>query len=435
MPIGLRDVNRSNSESERLSTRSWAVAGRARILVLAAVVSTIPAAGAAMQSADSVGRTDYLTFAQGAVPLSIGGPGAALGPNAEHQVHWIDGNPTPRGFIRTEDPDVVTEFTYELPALTTFDRLAVPSVLEVPSPSTTFARNVEVLGSALGPTDGFVTLASGTLTTHDGRDQVTELAIVASVPVRWVMIRLSGGIEVLADPIGIEFSEIIGNGRQEAVPLAEHFTGAWDSRFVKMELEQRGPLVVGCYDSQAELEGTVTGNTLRARGVDLGGARTESLFVLSVLPDGTLTGVRSTNGGPFRLYSGGPVDDVPRLRCVEPPPPRLGCGSVIHGINFGFDSAEILPASGPVLARLYDGLQGDQSAAVDIVGHTSSEGSEEYNRGLSERRAGAVVADLVARGLGADRLNPVGAGEGQPIASNDDEAGRALNRRVEVVCR
>ncbi len=388
-----------------------------------------------VQEAEEPARTDYLTFAQGAVPLSIGGPGATMGPDAETQVFWIDGDPTPRVLVTTEDMEVYTEFTYELPALTTFDRFAVPEVTEVPGPSATFTRYVEVLGSAVGPDDGYVTLASGTLETHPRRGQVTELTVASTPAVRWVKLKLQGGIVILEERMGFEFSEIIGNGTQETPPLAEHFSGAWDSRFVKLELVQDGPLVAGCYDTQGLLEGTVTGNTLTARGVDQGGAQTISLFILSVLADQSITGVRSTNGGPFRLYTGPAVEDVPRLDCRQSPPPPLTCGSVIHGINFAFDSAAILEDSEPVLADLHEGLAADPAAAIEIRGHTSSEGSDAYNLRLSEQRAQSVVADLVARGLAADRVNAVGVGEAEPIASNNDEAGRALNRRVEVACQ
>jgi hypothetical protein len=411
----------------------WSLAV-AFLVAAPAVTDPWPGQDIAVTSAqDSPPRIDYLSFAQGAVPLSIGGPGAELGPNTEHQVRIVDGDPTPFSFITITVMDVITEFTYELPAPTTFDRLAVPHVLEVPGPSQTFTRQVDVLGSSSGPDDGFVLLASGTLEVHRARGQETELAITARPAVRWVKIRLQGGINVLRDRMGFDFSEIIGNGVQEPRPLASSFTGAWDSRFVKMELLQDGPLVSGCYDSQGLLEGVVDGNILRARGVNQGRDQVVSLFVLSVLGDGTLTGVHSTNGGPFRLYTGGPVDDVATLDCLMPPPPP-GCGSVVYGINFDFDSAQIRSESEAVLASLYQGLAADTSASVAIRGHTSSEGSEAYNLELSQKRAQSVVDDLARRGLAANRLSAVGVGEAEPIASNNDEAGRSLNRRVDVVC-
>jgi outer membrane protein OmpA-like peptidoglycan-associated protein len=87
------------------------------------------------------------------------------------------------------------------------------------------------------------------------------------------------------------------------------------------------------------------------------------------------------------------------------------------------------------LLALYDGLKGDTSASINIEGHTSSEGTTAYNQTLSQNRANAVVADLVKRGISNKRIGALGVGEVRPIASNNDENGRAMNRRVEVVCK
>jgi len=61
----------------------------------------------------------------------------------------------------------------------------------------------------------------------------------------------------------------------------------------------------------------------------------------------------------------------------------IGCGSVIHGIHFEFDSATIRPESEEHLVALYDGLKTSAAAAVTVIGHTSSEGSDAYNEQLS----------------------------------------------------
>jgi outer membrane protein OmpA-like peptidoglycan-associated protein len=102
---------------------------------------------------------------------------------------------------------------------------------------------------------------------------------------------------------------------------------------------------------------------------------------------------------------------------------------------FAFDSAEIRAESAGVLEELFRGLRADANATIVIEGHTSDEGTEEYNQDLSERRAQAVVTDLVRRGLSQGRLSAAGFGERRPIASNSDESGRSLNRRVEVKCQ
>ncbi|MEL6201687.1 MAG: OmpA family protein [Pseudomonadota bacterium] len=208
------------------------------------------------------------------------------------------------------------------------------------------------------------------------------------------------------------------------------FTGIWEGRGVDIELAQENATVTGCYDIGGKLSGNVDGAVLRALGRDDAGIASQ--FVLIADINGTLRGVRSTNGAPFRVYDGEPSTGGPV--CEAPVTESLGCGDTVYGIGFEFDSAQLRPGSKPVLDDLFDGLSGDGSANMVIVGHSSSEGAEDYNRDLSLRRAEAVVQALVSRGLDGTRITAAGKGEDEPIASNDDEAGRSLNRRVEISC-
>jgi outer membrane protein OmpA-like peptidoglycan-associated protein len=380
------------------------------------------------------GRTDYLTFAQGAVPVAIGGDGAKLGATFEHAVRIIDGDTTNFTFVNRASAGTATEFVYQLPASTTFDRFAVPDIRETPSPNQTFARLIEIHGSPAGPDAGYTLLASAALRTHARRTDITEIAPVARLPVTWVKLRLVGGINIATPESFFSFSEIIGNGVQETPALVDHFKGTWLWRGTSITLRQAGPVVTGCYDRNGVLSGTVIGNILRATGID-SDDNTKSIFILSVV-GGDIRGVRSTNGAPFRVWTvPAAAAGAPGPRCADPSQPAVGCGSIIHGITFDLDSAVIRPESEPVLAELFKALSADRSAAIVIEGHTSSEGTDTYNLGLSERRAQAVVADLTRRGLAAARMRAVGAGEVRPIASNNDENGRSMNRRVEVQCR
>lgn len=406
------------------------------VFTLVGVCSWVVAARAQPRptgAADPPARVDYLTFAHGAVPVAIGGAGAKLGATFEHAVRIIDGDPTAFTVVSRATADTDTEFVYELPALTTFDRFAVPGISETPSPTDTFTKHVEIHGSASSATEGFVLLASATLETHKARGMVTELPIVATLPVRWIRLRLVGGINVMRPQSNFEFSEIVGNGAQEPAAPVDHFTGAWRTMGLRLQLRQQGVLVSGCYDRTGQLSGSVTGNILRATGINPSD-NTRSGFILSVAADGSVRGVRSSNGAPFRLYTLAAAPGDASLDC-EQRTPSLGCGSVIHGITFAFDSAEIRPESEAVLAELHKGLSADTHATVVIEGHTSSEGADDYNQRLSERRAQAVVADLVRRGVAKARLTAAGIGEARPIAPNTDESGRSLNRRVEVICR
>jgi outer membrane protein OmpA-like peptidoglycan-associated protein len=70
---------------------------------------------------------------------------------------------------------------------------------------------------------------------------------------------------------------------------------------------------------------------------------------------------------------------------------------------------------------------------VSIEGHTDNTGTAQGNKALSEERAKAVVAAVAAKGVAAARMGAVGWGQDKPVADNGTEAGRARNRRVEVV--
>lgn len=101
-------------------------------------------------------------------------------------------------------------------------------------------------------------------------------------------------------------------------------------------------------------------------------------------------------------------------------------------VSFDFDRAEVKPAFRPSLDKLGDLLIKYNRTIVHVVGHTDSKGSDAYNMELSQRRAYAVTDYLASRGVPMDRLRSEGRGEREPRATNETEAGRQLNRRVEV---
>jgi len=108
--------------------------------------------------------------------------------------------------------------------------------------------------------------------------------------------------------------------------------------------------------------------------------------------------------------------------------------NIPSGVNFAYDSATVQPQFQRTLDQVASVLAdpANNRTYIDVYGHTDSTGSDAYNQGLSERRAVAVADALSSRGVQAARIATRGFGETQPIASNETDAGRADNRRVEI---
>ena len=105
----------------------------------------------------------------------------------------------------------------------------------------------------------------------------------------------------------------------------------------------------------------------------------------------------------------------------------------LDGVNFEFNSARLDANSKRILDAIVEQVKGYTEAMdVEIAGHTDSLGSETYNQGLSEKRAESVRAYLSSTGIDGSRLSAVGYGESDPVADNETEEGRELNRRVEL---
>jgi len=100
---------------------------------------------------------------------------------------------------------------------------------------------------------------------------------------------------------------------------------------------------------------------------------------------------------------------------------------------FTTGSADISGRITPVLSDVGAVLNQYPSTYIDVVGHADSQGSDVFNRDLSERRANAVAGFLVGRNVKAVRIYVAGMGKANPIASNDTPEGRARNRRVEIL--
>jgi outer membrane protein OmpA-like peptidoglycan-associated protein len=104
------------------------------------------------------------------------------------------------------------------------------------------------------------------------------------------------------------------------------------------------------------------------------------------------------------------------------------------GVLFASNESTLLPAAILKLNEVADALiKGNPDSNMTVEGHTDSQGQRTYNMELGQKRADAVKAQLVARGVAADRIKSVGIGPDRPIAPNTSAENRANNRRVEII--
>jgi outer membrane protein OmpA-like peptidoglycan-associated protein len=109
-----------------------------------------------------------------------------------------------------------------------------------------------------------------------------------------------------------------------------------------------------------------------------------------------------------------------------------GSNIVLNNVFFDVAKATLRPTSINELDRLYNVLLSNPSMKIELSGHTDNQGSKVLNQKLSLARANAVVDYLISKGISGDRLVSKGYGYDKPVASNNTEEGRQLNRRTEL---
>jgi len=212
--------------------------------------------------------------------------------------------------------------------------------------------------------------------------------------------------------------------------------------------EEARPSSVVCIKGRVEIESTPVGSNPTRVGtfatVEIFDYLRKKPFFLShsdsktgeftlILPDSGEYGLNVRKPG-YVFYSS-KIDKTKDTLYVFLSKIERGKSVVLENIFFAFDSFELDPKSDNEIDRLVSFLKDNPSVAIEIVGHTDNIGSEKRNRVLSENRALSVKKALVAKGIDPSRLVAKGLGMSAPVASNDTEEGRQLNRRVECVVR
>ena len=172
--------------------------------------------------------------------------------------------------------------------------------------------------------------------------------------------------------------------------------------------------------------GTSAKNTGRVRLMTDGGEVRLSVYHKGYLP---YSGVISQLDYIARPLHG---NNVATIKLI---PIAAGKAFALRNILFELDQSTLLPESEKELTALLRMLEDNLDLNATIIGHTDNQGGRAYNQRLSEARAAAVLSWLVEHGVQPTRLTSEGRGMDKPVASNDTDAGRALNRRTEVLLR
>lgn len=257
---------------------------------------------------------------------------------------------------------------------------------------------VRLAGAERGQTSAGGSLLLGSLAPGDA---VLDVIAAGFVPARGAAMTLAAGAQeriVRLDWVPVAVDVSVTDAAGAPVDAEVRFDGPADVAPVQV-----GP------DGRAEVELRPGRWSVLASAPALGARRAEA----TVVPGGTLQRVALT-------LSAAKVD--------------VTAGSVVikEQVNFDFDRAVLRPDSAAVLDEVAAALLGHpEIARVEIQGHTDNKGDLAYNLALSASRAEAVRVALAARGVAPERLVARGFGATRPIAGNDDDAGRAKNRRVQ----
>ncbi|HEV8241769.1 MAG TPA: OmpA family protein [Thermoanaerobaculia bacterium] len=302
-------------------------------------------------------------------------------------------------------------------------------------------KRVLVEMSDTSATAGFKPIADVTLSPAMKDGQVFKTT--AEVPGRWI--RLAVKSMQAPDHTIAQLMEFRAFGERLTHNAAPSVAGTYVVEGGPlMHLREEGGRVTGCFegDGGGPIEGGLEGRALRFNwklGTDEGPAI--GVFGSAA----TFFGFWKTNGAEpnavltvvdVKKKSAAP-GDCPNWHAADPLAAELEkSGRVrLYGINFDSDSDVLRPESKGTLDQIVATLKKDAALKITIEGHTDSTSTPQHNQQLSEKRAVAVKAYLVAGGIDAGRLATAGFGSSRPVATNESAIGRAENRRVEIVRR
>lgn len=367
-------------------------------------------------------------------------------PTANNIVDWskeaiIDGS-TEKGWSIRQGENFPHEFIFEIPSLAIINRFSFNTECEKEFPGIA-AKDVSISISTESAYDGYIEVGKYILSD----DLANQNFNIKEQQARWIklIIHSNHGYEGLTELMEFEAWGYLTPALAKPVNL----TGDWTSTWGIVSIRQIGSSIHGCYQYR-------NGKILNA-GIDEGifsfdwaenGPNGNGKAMLKLNEEGNrLNGIWcfKNNFKTYGVWTFQKKSDKPSLCYTDSINTKEqeqisdqiksdlhNQGKVVmYGINFESNSATLKVESSEKLNQILHVLQEDKLLKLRIEGHTDNSGNQEQNQVLSTQRANSVKNYFINNGITKERLTTTGKGDSTPISTNDNELGKAANRRVE----
>ncbi|HMT06405.1 MAG TPA: OmpA family protein [Pyrinomonadaceae bacterium] len=384
---------------------------------------------------------DLLSFAEGTIivqPSYDSRSAPAFGPialiDSTENINWVSD---------AEDVAEPFDFVLEMPVKTALTSLVFDNDTSGFGGLDSGVRDVTVEVSDLSAVSGFRQILVATLKKGENGQRFTVSDPIVGRWVRATFKNNFGGNY-------LSVAEMRGFGDAPATTLMTAIQGVYSTDGGDYHITQEGTSLAGCYEPKdvstepAIFNGGIDGNIAKISWSEMprNGQKVDKrsfLMVFSTDAAKFFTATMSESG--VESYVEVKRKGSTPGKCAERNTAKDQIGDELkkdgrarmYGINFDFNSDVIRPESNAVLEQIIAVLNENADWKLSIEGHTDNVGGEAFNQVLSEKRAKAVKEYLVKAGIATSRLQGVGKGLVEPVATNENQIGRAQNRRVELV--
>lgn len=312
------------------------------------------------------------------------------------------------------------------------------------------AKDILLEASNTSADSGFQAILETSL---EQESKVSSFPVSNEVPARWFRLTVKNNH---GSASAVALKRTFGYGTQKTADVPQDLTGTYrtidektgkaqDSDYSDTFVKQDGTTVAGCWNKESGsfsggLSGTVA--NISWEHPDLG--KNNGLMVFADnkklifwrMKDGSFWSLEKMEKISSEL---GNCPAIPNFKGGDAAKSKIekeledAGRAVIYGINFDFNSDKLRDESKTVLDKITALLKEKSDWKMTIEGHTDNVGGDAFNKTLSEKRAAAVKNYLTTAGIDSSRLSSSGLGLSKPLAPNETEAGRAQNRRVELV--